>query len=164
MKLYPIITFKENNDLKNIIDTGKYPKEYLDILMNSSSIKELGKGGYVKIIAPDIYSVYKVLYSVAWANDYVKYILKKNKSDKEWEQEFVERLTKELIIEMCLSDAYFIDVYFNINKVVEWWKQRTNTFDSTIRDHGALVFKMIKEESKERFKKELELWYHKKVI
>jgi hypothetical protein len=164
MKLYPIITSKEQTDLRSIIDTGKAPKEYLDILMNTSSIKELGKGGYVKISAPDIYSIYKVSYSVIWANEYVKYILKKNKTDKNWETEFIERLSKELIKEMCLSDAFYIDVFFNINKVIAWWKERTGTIDSTIREHGSLVYMMIKKESKERIEKELETWYHKKVM
>ncbi len=162
IKLYPKVSFKENVELRELIDEGKPVKDYLDIISRISALKELGDGGYVKISSPDVYSAYLTENILTWSNSYIKYVTKAHKDAESWEESFIQRTSQDISDELGLSESLRADVVFIIYESIKEWKQNTNTLKETIRDHGKLVHKMIKEKAKQRLLAELKL--HSKAV
>jgi len=157
IKLYPKIAYKENVELKELIDEGRPAKDYLSIISNISGLKELGNGGYVKIVSPDIYSSYLTEHILTWTNSYIKYITRAHKDAESWEEAFIQRVAADISSELALSESFFADIVFIIQESIWDWKKNTDTLKETIRDHGKLVHRMIKEQAKQRLLKELQL-------
>jgi hypothetical protein len=64
--LYPLAESSDRPPLKNMLDVGKSPTEFLAILQDSSKHKHLGEGGFAHVFAKDVYSMYGLNYRVEW--------------------------------------------------------------------------------------------------
>jgi len=73
-------------------------------------------------------------------------------------QEFCDKLSKEIIGDLALSSGYYLDVLFIIKDEINEWKHFSETPQESIRNHGNLVYKMLKNKTKKRLRKEIADW------
>jgi hypothetical protein len=66
IRTYPIISYSDKEFLKPVLDKGKTPKEYFNILERSCKEKKLGLAAFVKICTTDVYNIYNIEYEKTW--------------------------------------------------------------------------------------------------
>ena len=159
VKLYPKASSKEEEELKFLMDEGKTPQEYINILMNYTSLKELGEGGVAHISFMDVYSNYILSQEGSWENKDVKFLTSLKEADNIWEDKFIERMAKEIINELSISSLFLTDVIIVLREEMNKWKERVNEFEDSFKNYGKIVHKFIKAEVKIRIRKELKNLY-----